>query len=55
MHSIQNLLEVWGKKETGRLWKERGRVGWGRDQGVSSVQGRLLGTDVGFTLGRNGF
>lgn len=43
VHSVQDLLEVWEQIESGRLRE---------DQGGS--QGRLLGTDVGFTPGRNG-
>lgn len=43
MHSAQDLLEVWEQRESGRLWEEQ-RGG----------QGQLLGTDKGFTLGRNG-
>lgn len=43
MHSAQDLLEVWEQRESGRLWEEQ-RGG----------QGQLLGTDEGFTLGRNG-
>lgn len=41
MHSVQDLLEVLEQIESGR------------QQGGG--QGRFLGTDVGFTLGRKGF
>lgn len=42
--SPRSTLEVWERRESGRLWEEQ-RGG----------QGQLLGTEEGFTLGRNGF